>query len=36
MQFSERGDIATKDAGLIVAEWLTNSLTGTGAFTVIK
>ncbi|HEU18389.1 MAG TPA: hypothetical protein ENO00_03265 [Deltaproteobacteria bacterium] len=36
VQFSERGDISTQDAGLIVAEWLTSSLSRTGAFTVYE
>jgi curli biogenesis system outer membrane secretion channel CsgG len=36
VEFSERGDLGIKDAGTIVAEWMTTSLNKTGAFEVYE
>jgi hypothetical protein len=36
VEFTERGDLGIKDAGSIVAEWMTTSLNETGAFEVYE
>ena len=36
VEFSERGDLGIKDAGAIVAEWITTALNQTGAFEVYE
>lgn len=36
VEFSERGDLGIQDAGTIVAEWMTTSLSKTGAFEVYE
>ena len=36
VEFTERGDLRIKDAGAIIAEWMTTSLDETGAFEVYE
>ncbi|UCD90362.1 MAG: hypothetical protein JSW04_02685 [Desulfobacterales bacterium] len=36
VEFTERGDLGIKDAGAIIAEWMTTSLDETGAFEVYE
>jgi TolB-like protein len=36
VEFTERGDLGIKDAGAIVAEWMTTALNKTGAFEVYE
>ena len=36
VEFAERGDLGIKDAGTIIAEWMTTSLDETGAFEVYE